>query len=81
MIYVLARVVGLRKVVGFKIEESLHRKLKHLAVDCGKDVSELAEMAIRLLLHLTTAGIPEDLALSLRKGDPSLLEKLKEVVA
>lgn len=70
----------MRKVVGFKISDSTHRELKHLAVDCGKDVSELAELAIRLLLVLSVTGIPQDLALSLQRRDPALLEKLREVV-
>lgn len=74
-------VIVMRKVVGYRLDPSLHKELKHLAVDCGKDVSELAEVAIRLLLHLTVTGIPKDLALSIRSRDPNLLEKLEEVIA
>ncbi len=74
-------VVVMRKVVGFRLNPELHKELKHLAVDSGKDVSELAELAIRLLLVLSVAGIPQDLALSLQRRDPALLEKLREVVA
>ena len=74
-------VIGLRKVVGFKISDTTHKELKHLAVDCGKDVSELAELAIWLLLEISVTGIPQDLELSLQRRNPALLEKLKEVVA
>lgn len=74
-------VVAVRKVVGFRLDQALHKELKHLAVDCGKDVSELAELAIRLLLVLSVTGIPQDLASNLQRRDPTLLEKLKEVVA
>ena len=75
-----SQVIGLRKVVGFKICESLHRELKHLAVDAGKDVSELAELAIRLLLVISVTGIPSELAAAIERRDPELLERLEEVI-